>query len=91
MKNKRKTVLSLGVLISSIFTPLQLFAQENAKSAQVDKPNVIIIITDDQGYGDLACHVTQSLRRHSSINSTQNLSASLIFTSVPSAHPLDQL
>ncbi|NJN84405.1 MAG: hypothetical protein HC802_20425 [Caldilineaceae bacterium] len=22
----------------------------------IQRPNVIIIITDDQGYGDLACH-----------------------------------
>ncbi|MFT6180481.1 MAG: hypothetical protein ACJA1W_002834, partial [Akkermansiaceae bacterium] len=21
-----------------------------------DKPNIVIVITDDQGYGDLACH-----------------------------------
>ena len=24
--------------------------------AFAEKPNVIVIITDDQGYGDLACH-----------------------------------
>lgn len=24
--------------------------------AFADKPNVVLVITDDQGYGDLACH-----------------------------------
>lgn len=34
-------------------------SSSNMSSAQKDgvkKPNVIIVITDDQGYGDLACH-----------------------------------
>jgi hypothetical protein len=26
------------------------------KSREASKPNVILIKTDDQGYGDLACH-----------------------------------
>ncbi|MCK5101747.1 MAG: sulfatase-like hydrolase/transferase, partial [Cyclobacteriaceae bacterium] len=25
-------------------------------SRQPEKPNIILIMTDDQGYGDLACH-----------------------------------
>jgi hypothetical protein len=25
-------------------------------SSAADKPNVVIVITDDQGYGDLSCH-----------------------------------
>jgi arylsulfatase A-like enzyme len=28
----------------------------------VDKPNIIVIITDDQGYGDLSCHGHPSLK-----------------------------
>ena len=27
-----------------------------AASSRADKPNVVIVITDDQGYGDLSCH-----------------------------------
>ena len=38
-------------LIIGIWNPLNLKAQNNAKP----KPNIIFIITDDQGMGDLAC------------------------------------
>lgn len=31
-------------------------AQSNAIHQKITKPNVIIIMTDDQGYGDLSCH-----------------------------------
>ena len=27
-----------------------------------DKPNVVLIMTDDQGYGDLACHGNKVIR-----------------------------
>ena len=27
-----------------------------ANLAAADRPNVVIVITDDQGYGDLSCH-----------------------------------
>jgi arylsulfatase A-like enzyme len=42
----------LSVILLLICTNL-LFAYAGRKP---DKPNVIIVITDDQGYGDLACH-----------------------------------
>ncbi len=42
----------------SVSTPivvlLLLFSAATANAA--DKPNVVIVITDDQGYGDLSCH-----------------------------------
>ncbi len=41
----------LGFLLSGFF--LQGCKQT---SRQLSKPNVILIMTDDQGYGDLACH-----------------------------------
>lgn len=33
-----------------------------APKAQTDRPNVILIMTDDQGYGDMACHGNSWLR-----------------------------
>ncbi|MBM3783487.1 MAG: arylsulfatase [Acidobacteria bacterium] len=34
----------------------RLFLQSAAMAAVPAKPNVVIVITDDQGYGDLSCH-----------------------------------
>jgi len=28
----------------------------------MQKPNVVVVITDDQGYGDLACHGNEIIR-----------------------------
>ena len=36
----------LAILLSILLIPLALAA----------KPNVVLVITDDQGYGDIACH-----------------------------------
>ncbi|MFW6101714.1 MAG: arylsulfatase [Bacteroidota bacterium] len=43
--------LFLFTLVTSLFLSLSSKAEEEKK-----KPNVILVITDDQGYGDLACH-----------------------------------
>ena len=42
------------VLPMVVMTGLTLSAQ--AVEPPVEKPNVIIVLTDDQGYGDLSCH-----------------------------------
>ena len=40
-------------------TPLILLAAvwfQTQSAIASDKPNVIVVMTDDQGYGDLSCH-----------------------------------
>ena len=47
----------LAVFTLVIFLVFWFFYQScKQKSREASKPNVILIMTDDQGYGDLACH-----------------------------------
>jgi hypothetical protein len=46
------TFLALTTLLVSSLTALHIAAAE----ATAKQPNVIVILTDDQGYGDLTCH-----------------------------------
>ena len=40
----------------SVFASASAFAGDPAVRLRKDAPNVVIVITDDQGYGDLSCH-----------------------------------
>jgi arylsulfatase A-like enzyme len=46
----RKLPIALGILIAFIANTAL------CQSMQTERPNVIVIITDDQGYGDMSCH-----------------------------------
>ena len=46
----------LGALIVAGLLGMNCSQEASAKSADASHPNVILIVTDDQGYGDLACH-----------------------------------
>ena len=49
----RFTTLTLAVLIA-LLSPIAL---NNARSSEkTSVPNIVFILTDDQGYGDLSCH-----------------------------------
>ena len=45
----RATAWAFVFVLGLLFSPL-------AAAAELKQPNIILIITDDQGYGDLACH-----------------------------------
>jgi len=49
--NRREFLIKSGVLPVMTVLPRLSFARSRS-----GKPNVILIMTDDQGYGDLACH-----------------------------------
>lgn len=48
-----QTILSLAVVISGFLPGNPLMAKTNVHGKE--KPNIVIVITDDQGIGDLAC------------------------------------
>ena len=40
--------------ISSLIVPAVCIGSSSHKEAE--KPNVVVVVTDDQGYGDMRCH-----------------------------------
>jgi arylsulfatase A-like enzyme len=41
---------------------LAMFLITSVSAAAAERPNVVLVITDDQGYGDLSCHGNKQLR-----------------------------
>ncbi|MEM7457543.1 MAG: arylsulfatase [Planctomycetota bacterium] len=54
---RTKKILILAILLIAVFE-----TRANAENPGDDRPNVVIVITDDQGYGDLSCHGNSVLR-----------------------------
>ena len=49
------TIVAVALFISAL-APASAFAGDPAIRLRKSAPNVVIVITDDQGYGDLSCH-----------------------------------
>ncbi len=58
--NKISNILLVNGCLSVVFFGYQSFEKQDKK--QIDRPSVIFILTDDQGYGDLACHGNQVIQ-----------------------------
>ena len=58
MLNRRDFVKNIGLSTAAIATSgLTVgYAAAGKKQSSVKRPNVILVMTDDQGHGDLACH-----------------------------------
>lgn len=52
MKKYKLNIALLNLLLFLLITPSYIIAQ----SSEQQKPNVILILTDDQGYGDMSVH-----------------------------------
>src|ERR1700733_8259534 len=51
----KKINLAPGILVA-LALALMVPSSAAAQNLKGTKPNVILIVTDDQGYGDLSCH-----------------------------------
>lgn len=62
MQNIPSNKLSRSLLFFSSFALLAGCTGKNSKSEKVQRPNVIIILADDLGYGDISCYAQKDFK-----------------------------
>src|SRR6202140_1325817 len=55
-RSKRKIRMKIMIMNLAIAATFLVPSSAAAQKLKGTKPNIILIITDDQGYGDLSCH-----------------------------------
>ena len=53
---KRTPALYLSLIVLTVIGFLENSCSKLGNENEVDYPNVVIIMTDDQGYGEFSCH-----------------------------------
>jgi len=50
------------IIVTILVSYLEINCIQGASAMTAASPNIIIILTDDQGYGDLGCYGSQTIR-----------------------------